>query len=80
VLGLCRSLNNTAVEERITAWQRARVSRSQQEAEVKDLRAEKQESAALHSQALHDGLARLDTTAQAVCRRRRRGENAGFPR
>jgi IS605 OrfB family transposase len=52
VLGRCRWLYNTALEQRITAWQRARVSvsRYQQEAELKDIRAEFPEYAAIHSQ------------------------------
>jgi putative transposase len=42
VVVLCRQLYNVALEQRITAWQRCRVSvsRYQQEAELKDLRAE----------------------------------------
>ncbi|HEY7092285.1 MAG TPA: helix-turn-helix domain-containing protein, partial [Ktedonobacterales bacterium] len=42
VLGLCRALYNTGLEQRITAWRRARVSvsRFQQEAELKDIREE----------------------------------------
>jgi len=42
VLGLCRWLYNTALEQRIIAWQRVRVSvsRFQQGAELKDIRAE----------------------------------------
>lgn len=41
VLWSCRDLYNTALEQRITAWQRrhASVSRYEQEAELKDLRA-----------------------------------------
>ena len=41
VLGLCRWLYNTALEQRITAFRRAGVSlsRYQQEAELKDIRA-----------------------------------------
>jgi hypothetical protein len=41
VLGLCRWLYNAALEQRIIAWQRVRVSisRFEQEAELKDLRA-----------------------------------------
>ncbi len=82
VLGLCRWLYNTALEQRVTAWQRARVSisRFQQEAEVKDIRAAFPEYAAIHSHVLQDVLARLDKTYQAFFRRVRAGEKAGFPR
>src|SRR6476660_308254 len=82
VLGLCSSLYNTGLEQRITAWQRARVSvsRYQQEAELKDIRAALPEYAAIHSHVLQDVIARLDKTYQAFFRRVQAGEKAGFPR
>src|SRR6476661_2927915 len=82
VLWRCRTLHNIALEQRITAWQRrhASVSRFQQEAELKDIRAEFPEYAAIHSHVLQDVLARLDKTYQAFFRRLQRGEKAGFPR
>ena len=82
VLMLCRQLYNVALEQRITAWQRCHVSvsRFEQEAELKDIRAEFPEYAAIHSHVLQDVLARLDTTYQAFFRRIQRGEKAGFPR
>jgi putative transposase len=82
VLGLCRWLYNTALEQRIIAYQRARVSvsRYQQEAELKDIRAEMPAYGAIHSHVLPDVLARLDKTYQAFFRRVQRGEKAGFPR
>ncbi len=82
VLGLCRSLYNTALEQRIIAWQRLRVSvsRYSQEAELKDIRAAFPEYAAIHSHVLQDVLARLDKTYQAFFRRIQRGEKAGIPR
>ena len=51
VLGMCRSLYSTALEQRITAYRRAGVSLSpyQQEAELKDLRGAFPEYAAIHS-------------------------------
>jgi putative transposase len=54
VLWHCRTLYNVALEQRITAWQRchASVSRYQQEAELKDIRAEVPEYAAIHSHVL----------------------------
>jgi len=81
VLLLCRRLYNTALEQRITAWQRARVSlsRFQQEAELKDIRADFSDYAAIHSHVLQDVLARLDKTYQAFFRRvreRRRASRA----
>jgi putative transposase len=82
VLWRCRALYNAALEERITAWQRCHVSvtRYQQEAELKGLRAELPEYECIHSHVLQDVLARLDKTYQAFFRRLQRGEKAGFPR
>jgi putative transposase len=82
VLGLCRWFYNTALEQRIIAWQRASVSASrfQQEAELKDIRADMPEYAAIHSHVLQDTLARLDKTHQAFLRRVRAGKKAGCPR
>jgi putative transposase len=82
VLGLCRWLYNTALEQRIVAYRRAGVSlsRYQQEAELKDIRAAIPEYAAIHSHVLQDVLARLDKTYQAFFRRLKAGEKAGFPR
>ncbi|HEV2237815.1 MAG TPA: transposase [Ktedonobacterales bacterium] len=82
VLWRCRTLYNAALEQRITAWQRCRVSvsRYQQEAELKVIRAEMPEYAAVHSHVLQDVLTRLDKTYQAFFRRVQRGDKAGFPR
>src|SRR5262249_26923639 len=82
VVWRCRDLYNTALEQRITAYQRRRisVSRFDQDAELKDLRAEFPDYAAIHSPVLQDVLARLDKTYQAFFRRVQRGEQAGFPR
>jgi putative transposase len=82
VIWHCRTLYNTAVEHRITAYQRRRVavSRFQQEAKVKEIRAAFPKYAAIHSHVLQDVLARLDKTYQAFFRRLQHGEKAGFPR
>jgi putative transposase len=82
VLWRCRDLYNTALEQRITAYQRrhASVSRYQQEAELTEIRAEFPEYEAIHSHVLQDVLARLDKTYQAFFRRVKAGEKAGFPR
>jgi len=81
VLGLCRWLYNTALEQRIIPWQRCQVSLSQyqQAAELKDIRAAMPEYAAIHSHVLQDVLARLDKTYQAFFRRVKARERAGFP-
>ena len=82
VLWRCRDLYNAALEQRITAYQRRHVSvsRFEQEADLKAIRAEFPEYEAVHSQILQDVLARLDKTYQAFFRRVQRGEKAGFPR
>jgi putative transposase len=82
VLGLCRRLYNTALEQRIVAYQGrlVSVSRYQQEAELKAIRAEMPEYAAIHSHVLQDVLARLDKTYQAFFRRLMAGDKAGYPR
>jgi putative transposase len=82
VLGLCRNLYNTALEQRATAWRRFHVSisRYEQEAELKAIRAAFPEYASIHSHVLQGVLARLDKTYQAFFRRVQRGEKAGFPR
>jgi putative transposase len=82
VLGLCRSLYNTALEQRIVAYKQRHVSllRYQQEAELKDIRAAFPDYAAIHSHVLQDVLARLDKTYQAFFRRVKAGERAGLPR
>ncbi len=82
VLWRCRTLYNTALEQRISLWKQRGVSltRYQQEAELKALRADLPEYAALHSHILQDVLARLDKTYQAFFRRLAHGEKPGFPR
>src|SRR5260370_18048253 len=80
VLWRCRTLYNTALEQRITLWKQRGVSitRYQQEAELKELRAEMPEYASIHSHVLQDVLARLGKTYQAFFRRMRKGEKPGF--
>ncbi len=82
VLWRCRMLYNTALEQRVAAWERRRVSvtRYQQEAELQGIREDFPEYAAIHSHVLQDVLARLDKTYQAFFRRLATGAKAGFPR
>jgi putative transposase len=56
------------------------LTRYQQEAELKALRADMPEYATIHSHVLQDVLARLDKTYQAFFRRVQAGEKPGFPR
>jgi putative transposase len=67
VLGLCRWLYNTALEQRIVAYRRCGVTLTcnQQQAELPDLKAALPEYAAIHSQVLQDVLTRIDKTYQA---------------
>jgi putative transposase len=82
VVWRCRVLYNTALEQRITAWERCHVclTRYQQEAELKAIREALPDYAAIHSHVLQDVLARLDRTYQAFFRRVANGEKPGFPR
>lgn len=81
-LWACRRLYNTALEQRITLYRQRGVSLSRyaQEAELKALRAEMPEYAAIHSHVLQDVLARLDKTYQDFFRRVQAGQTPGFPR
>jgi len=82
VVWRCRTLYNTALEQRISLYRQRGVSltRYQQEAELKDIREALPEYAAIHSHVLQDVLARLDKTYQAFFRRVQAGEKPGFPR
>ena len=64
MLLLCRRLDNVALAQRSSAGQRGHVtsSRYEQEAELKAIRAEMPEYAAIHSHLLQDVLAHLDKT------------------
>jgi putative transposase len=78
----CRTLYNTALEERITAYRRRGVTLTcyQQQAELPDLKAAFPEYRDIHSQVLQDVLTRLDKTYQAFFRRVKAGQTPGFPR
>ncbi|HEV8193737.1 MAG TPA: transposase [Ktedonobacterales bacterium] len=82
VLWLCRTLYNTALEERITAYRRRGVTITayQQMAELPDLKAAFPAYATVHSLVLQDVLARLEKTYQAFFRRVKAGQAPGFPR
>jgi putative transposase len=78
----CRDLYNAGLEQRIWAYRKCgvTVTRYQQEAELKDIRASMPEYAAMHSHVVQDVLARLDKTYQAFFRRSKAGQTPGFPR
>jgi putative transposase len=78
----CRTLYNTALEQRKVAYERCGVTLSayQQQAELPDLKMAQPEYATIHSQVLQDVLARLDRAFQAFFRRVRADEKPGYPR
>src|SRR5579862_7193042 len=78
----CRTLYNTALEQRIVVWKARSLSLTcyQQQAELPDVKAAFPEYADIHSQVLQDVLTRLDRTYQAFFRRVKAGETPGFPR
>jgi putative transposase len=79
VLWRCRTLYNTALEQRITVYRQRGVTLTcyGQQAELPDLKAAFPEYAAIHSHVLQDVLARLDRTYQAFFRRVKSGTKAG---
>ncbi|HEV2457797.1 MAG TPA: transposase [Ktedonobacterales bacterium] len=82
VLRRCRELYHAGVQERRAAWQQCGVSitaasQSAQLPAIKDVRPEYR---AVHSQVLHDVLARLDRAFQGFFRRVTAGETPGYPR
>jgi len=71
VLGRCCTLYHAALQQRSFLWKQhgVSISRYQQEAELKAIRAEIPEYGDIHSHAVQDVLARLDTTYHAFFRR-----------
>jgi putative transposase len=85
VLWHCRTLYNTALDERKTAWERCHVSVScyQQKAELPDLKdacPEYAEDAEVNAQVLQDVILRVERAYQAFFRRLKNGEQPGYPR
>jgi putative transposase len=83
ILYRCRTLYNTALEQRRTWWERGQGKRAacyQQQAELPDLKVALPEYADVHAQVLQDVLLRLDRAFQAFFRRVQAGETPGYPR
>src|SRR5262249_51140884 len=83
VLSRCRSLDNCALEQRKTWWQRGPghgATYSQQKAEVPDLKAARPEYAHVNAHVLQDVILRLEHTYQAFFRRIQAGQTPGHPR
>jgi putative transposase len=79
----CRTLDNTALEQRKTWWDRGQgtsATYSQQQAELPDLKAACPDYAEVNAQVLQDVLLRLDRALQAFFRRGAAGEAPGYPR
>jgi putative transposase len=77
-----RELYNAALEERREAYRRQGVSLSgyAQMAELRDVRAVREEYGGIHVHLLQDAVTRLDRAYRAFFRRLKAGEKAGFPR
>ena len=77
-----RQLSNAALQERIDAWQKKRISvtYNQQQNVLPALKKDMPELAALGSQALQETLRRVDRSFQNFFRRCKAGETPGFPR
>ncbi|HEX6796835.1 MAG TPA: transposase, partial [Ktedonobacterales bacterium] len=83
VLWHCRTLYNTALEQRKTWWERGQGKSAtyyQQKAELPDLKTACPDYSEINAQVLQDVLLRLDRTFQAFFRRITAGETPGYPR
>jgi len=82
ILWRCRTRYHSALQPRITRWRQRGVSRTRsgQEAELKDLRAELWEDADTHRHLWPDVLARLEKTSHACFRRVQHAAKPGCPR
>jgi putative transposase len=81
-LGICCELHNAALQERKGAWrsQRKRISFYDQDQQLKDIRKEREDVAAVHSQVLEMSLKRVDEAFKGFFRRVRAGKTPGYPR
>jgi putative transposase len=83
VLWRCRVLDNCALEQRRTWWERGQGKSAtyyQQKAELPDLKAACPEYAEVNAQMLQEVLLRVDRAYHAFFRRLREGETPGYPR
>jgi len=81
-LDLCRDLYNSALQERIEAYKKNKVSLSyiMQQNELPDLKKDLPEYETVYAQVLQNVLKRLDTNFKAFFRRLKNHEKPGFPR
>ena len=83
VLSRCRTLYNTALEQRKIWWQRGQgkgATYYQQATELPELKAAFPDYAEVNAQVLQEVLRRLEKTFQAFFRRVQAGETRGYPR
>jgi putative transposase len=81
-LEVCRELYNSALQERRDAWQINHVSVNYhtQRAQLPEIKAAREDVAAVYSQVTQDVLRRVEQTFQAFFRRVTAGETPGYPR
>lgn len=81
-LRLCCELYNAAIQERRDAWRMCRksVGRFEQDAQLKFIRKDRPEFAAIGSQVLGDVLSRVALAYDAFFRRLKAGQTPGYPR
>ena len=81
-LSVCRELYNAALQERRDAYRQAGVSLNYetQANQLPDIKAERPDVAATHSQVLQDTLKRVQKAFDGFFRRIKAGEKAGYPR
>ena len=81
-LDLCRELYNAGLQERRDAWKLNRISISYQDQQnqLPEIKAVRDDVRLVYSQVLQSALKRLDKTFKAFFSRVKKGERAGFPR
>lgn len=81
-LDLCRELYNSGLQERRDAWKMNRISITyhDQQNQLPEIKAVREDLNFVYSQVLQDGLRRLDKTFKAFFSRVKKGEKAGYPR
>ena len=81
-LAVCCELYNAALQERRDAWrvERKSISYNEQDAQLKHIRAERSDVAAVYSQVNQDVLRRVDRAFGGFFRRVKAKQKAGYPR
>ena len=81
-LRVCRELYNAALQERRDAWRMQQISVNyyQQKTELPEIRAYREDCAAINAQVLQDVILRVERTFKAFFRHVKAGHKAGYPR